>query len=623
MPLATLSAVVATAARSAGATSPATDGELLRRFIRSREEVAFAALVHRLGPMVLGVCRRVAGDHHLAEDAFQAAFVVLARRASEVRPAEAVRAWLHGVAVRTARGVRAVSVRRLAREMPVSAVPDRAGEPVEAPDAEAVAILDEEVAALPEHLRVAVILCELDGLSRKDAAARLSVAEGTLSSRLAKARKLLADRLRKRGVSLPAAGLAVLASSAPVSARLAAKTSALASAGAPLPPTVAALSNGVFRTMFLHKLTLGAACALLLFAIGLAGWIALPDARAQEPPKPRASFALVDKPDEKPAPPAAQPGPGSILLTRDGSLGTVTPDGKKDIDFPIPENTSLFIWGSAALSPDGKRVAFVVKGAGQPILTSPDDEYPLKVVICTLAKPDEQKVIDLPAADLTVTWTADGKRVVAARTVEIPPNARFESVLIDPQTGKTEKFDLPVGARVLDCAKDGKTFVVETFDAKAKKKVLGLATNGGEKIRELTALKGLPGRAVARLSRDGTKILLVDGDPERKDAHKWGASDRVYLVDAKTGKTEKLADFPDNGRAFGIAWSPDGRKLAYTWQALDGELLKKDRLGGEDVQKETEASLVIADADGKNAKTIATDKGQNATGLVLGMIDWR
>src|SRR5205823_6152431 len=150
----------------------------------------------------------------------QAAFVVLACRAAEVRPAEAVRAWLYGVAVRTARGVRAVTARRRARELPVPAVPDRAGEPVEPPDADALAILDEEVAALPEHLRVAVVLCELDGLSRRDAAARLAVAEGTLSSRLAKARKLLAERLRKRGVSLPAAGLGVLVTSAPVSARL-------------------------------------------------------------------------------------------------------------------------------------------------------------------------------------------------------------------------------------------------------------------------------------------------------------------------------------------------------------------------------------------------------------------
>src|SRR5438045_505627 len=103
MPFPALSVAVARAARSVGSSSgaTATDGELLRSFVRTRGEVAFADLVRRFGPMVLGVCRRVSGDSHLAEDAFQAAFVVLARRAADIRPAEAVRAWLYGVAVRT------------------------------------------------------------------------------------------------------------------------------------------------------------------------------------------------------------------------------------------------------------------------------------------------------------------------------------------------------------------------------------------------------------------------------------------------------------------------------------------------------------------------------------------
>jgi RNA polymerase sigma factor (sigma-70 family) len=604
-------------ASSAGGS---TDGELLRRFVRTRDEPAFAALVRRLGPMVLGVCRRVSGDHHLAEDAFQAAFVVLARRAVEVRPAEAVRAWLYGVAVRTARGVRAVSARRLAREVSVPAVPDRAANAVEPPDAEALAALDLEIAELPEHLRAVVVLCELDGLSRKDAARCLGIAEGTLSSRLAKARKLLARGLRRRGISLSAAGLAVLAQSATVSARLIAQTSAFASATAPVPPAVATLSNGVIRTMFLQKLGLAAVCGLLLVALGATVWVAAPHASAQEPPK-SSTVRPADKSDEGKKPAAKPPGPGTILLTRDESIATVTPEGTSGKDLPLPENTTC--WRSSALSPDGKRVTFVVKGPGQPILTAVDDEYPLKVVVCTLAKPDEQKIVDLPSVDVTVAWTADGKRIVAAKMVELPPNVRFESVLIDPVTGKTEKPDLPAGVRVLDCAKDGKTFVVETFDAKAKKKVLGLATKGMDKIRELTELSGVPGRAMARLSPDETKILLVDGDPERKDAHKFGVSDRVYLIFVKTGKTEKLPGFPANGRATGIAWSPDGKRLAYSWQPLDDELLKKESIGREALDQETEGFLVIANADGSKAKTILNEKGKNATRLVLGWIDWR
>jgi WD40-like Beta Propeller Repeat len=102
-----------------------------------------------------------------------------------------------------------------------------------------------------------------------------------------------------------------------------------------------------------------------------------------------------------------------------------------------------------------------------------------------------------------------------------------------------------------------------------------------------------------------------------------GVARDIHSVDIKTGKREALAEFPANGRSFGVAWSPDGKRLAYTWQALDEELLKKDSIGGNEVQKETEGLLVIADADGKNAKTIVTDKGQFALNMVLGAIEWR
>src|SRR5437660_502746 len=170
MPHAALSAAVCrlgrAATRIADPNPDETDGRLLARFVQTQDEPAFAELVRRLGPMVLGVCRRVSGDHHLAEDAFQAAFLVLARRAADILPREAVRGWLHGVAVRTAREARSVSARRRARELPVSAIPERSAPVHSSADPDALAALDEEVAALPDHLRAAVLLCELDGVSR-------------------------------------------------------------------------------------------------------------------------------------------------------------------------------------------------------------------------------------------------------------------------------------------------------------------------------------------------------------------------------------------------------------------------------------------------------------------------
>ena len=622
MPLSALSGVVATAARSAA--PPTTDGELLCRYVRSGEEAAFAALVRRLGPMVLAVCRRVSRDSHLAEDAFQAAFVVLAGRAADVRPAEGVRAWLHGVAVRTARGVRAVSARRLAREAPLSPVPDRAAEAIDPPDAEAMALLDEEVAALPEHLRVAVVLCELEGASRKEAAARLGIAEGTLSSRLAKARKLLAERLRKRGVCLPAAGLAVLASSANVSARLAARTSALASAGAPLPASVAVLSQGVFRTMYLKKLTLGVACGVALAAAAVMAANAIP-VSAQEPARPRVPLALANAriDDAKPQP-AAKPAAGKILLVREGPYHVLTPDGTKESELTAPKGTRG--GGPAVLSPDGKRVAFMVDKEGPPRVPLRDGEtpepWPFKVAVTTLDKADSEKAWDMPSQWLTMCWTADGKKIVVGKHPEIDRGKNVENLLLDPETGKTEALKLPAGAWVLDAAKDGKTFLV-ALPAEKKLKI-GFAAAGDEAIRDLGAVVNWPpGNVSGRLSPDGTKVLLAAADPSRKDAHKWGVSQRPYLLDVKTKKMEPLAEFPDNGQVRGIAWSPDGKRVAYTWHTLHEELLKKDSIKADEAAVESEAFLIVADADGKNPKTIASGKGQFALNMIFGAVDWR
>src|SRR5579871_3259385 len=143
-----------------------TDGQLLACFIDQKDEAAFEALVRRHGPMVLGVCRRVLGNHHDAEDAFQATFLVLLSKAAGIRRREAVGSWLYGVAYHTARKARAMSARRHARETRAAARPRPA--PTE-PDAD----LDEALHALPEKYRVPVVLCELEGKSRREVARQL------------------------------------------------------------------------------------------------------------------------------------------------------------------------------------------------------------------------------------------------------------------------------------------------------------------------------------------------------------------------------------------------------------------------------------------------------------------
>src|SRR5579883_2035471 len=228
------------------------DAGLVARYVRSRDGEAFAELVRRHGPMVLAVCRRVAGDAHLAEDAFQATFLVLARKAAAVRPRAAVGAFLHGVAARTALEARTVSLRRRSRETVTPTFPDPpAADPCPA-ETELLRALDAEIARLPDHLRTAVVLVELEGRPRPEVAARLGVPEGTLSSRLAKARRVLAGRLTRRGFGLPAALLAAAA----VPPDLAAAAGRLAVDSGPVPALAAELSRGVIRIMFLRKLGL-------------------------------------------------------------------------------------------------------------------------------------------------------------------------------------------------------------------------------------------------------------------------------------------------------------------------------------------------------------------------------
>src|SRR5262245_2065434 len=189
---------------------PATDAELLARFIADRDADAFSYLVRRHGPMVHGVCRRVPRNAADADDAFQATFLLLARKAPSLRRQRLVSNWLYGVAYRTALEARRAAAVRRARERRAAEMKTQApATDNTAPDLREV--LDRELAALPDVYRTAVVLCDLEGLSRKDAADRLGWPEGTLSGRLFRARSLWAARLARLGLAVPAAGLSVVA----------------------------------------------------------------------------------------------------------------------------------------------------------------------------------------------------------------------------------------------------------------------------------------------------------------------------------------------------------------------------------------------------------------------------
>lgn len=244
------------------------DGPLLEAFLAG-DQAAFAALVRRYAGLVFGACRRVLRHTQDAEDAFQATFLVLARRAADVWPRESVGAWLFGVAHRVALKARAARAKRDSRETQLgeTAAPD-------APDpnfdlAEAV---QRVVAKLPDVYRAAVVACDLEGLSRKCAAERLGWTEGTLSGRLARARQLLAKRLAHLGASVPA--LAALLGPVPAARADAIQQAIDLSAGVAVSAPVLALSEGVVHGMFATKLKLAVAAVLVACALGTGAVVA-------------------------------------------------------------------------------------------------------------------------------------------------------------------------------------------------------------------------------------------------------------------------------------------------------------------------------------------------------------
>ncbi len=248
-----------------GSVGGLSDGQVLDRFVARREEAVFEVIIHRHGPMVWGVCRRVLRDHHDAEDAFQATFLVLARKAASVKPREKVGNWLYGVAYQTAMKARSTRARRRVREGQVPDMPEP-GEVREDLLEGLLALVDQELSRLPDKYRIPIILCELEGKLHREAAEQLGWPIGTVSGRLSRARAMLARRLSRRGVSLSGGSMAVLlahdTASAGVTTQLIGSTARAASLFASgravttglVSVKVGALKEGVLKTMLLSKL---------------------------------------------------------------------------------------------------------------------------------------------------------------------------------------------------------------------------------------------------------------------------------------------------------------------------------------------------------------------------------
>jgi RNA polymerase sigma factor (sigma-70 family) len=544
-----LQRIIRNLARPQEAGPGLTDGQLLESYARTREEEAFAALVHRHGPMVWGVCRRMLG-HQDAEDAFQATFLVLARKAAAVVPREMIANWLYGVASQTALKARATRAKRGAREQQVIAMPEPAdrgqGSGVGSREWDNVLLLlDRELGRLPEKYQAVIVLCDLEGKTRKEAARHFRVPEGTVASRLATARSMLAERLSRRGFTTSGAALALWLAQQQASAHVpvSVATSTIqaatlfaagqtAAAGA-ISAQAALLAEGVLKTMLFAKLKLATAVFVVVTVLSLSVAALGQQRTADNPAQPRAPQERVlaanapaapagealeasEPAQEKKAdaPPtiatgvvkAVDAGNRSLTLThRDGeSTYRVAEDARIDIDGKPSELAKLPAGAHVILSHlEESNTARAIHAQGAPVYGSVKAVDAEKNTITVSTPLGEEKAYAV-SPDTEITIDGEKGRTLAS----IPKGASLHALnlCVDQRTAYTINVEGPSLYHVHVKSVDGERLTI-TFGDKAHADLAGQTY------------------AVAN-----DAVIWIDGEPGKLSAIPEGAFVNVVLT---------------------------------------------------------------------------------------------
>jgi RNA polymerase sigma factor (sigma-70 family) len=485
-----------------------TDGQLLEAFVTRRDEVAFEALVRRHGPMVLGVCRRVLGNSHDPEDAFQAAFLVLARKAAAVVPPDLVGHWLYGVAYRTALRARTLAAQRNQRERQVRQMPEREDLPKET-WSDLQPLLDHELSRLPEKYRVPLVLCELEGKSKQEVARHLDLPEGTVSSRLARAREVLRRRLTQRGLALtigavtsaltgPEASAAVPVPLVLTTVKAAAQFAAGGVAGKVVPASIAALTEGVLQSMLLTKLKMGAALLLALGTLALGVGVMVNHVLARPPAAIRSEDARQNG-DE----------PGRVSAQgRDNKKRDVVSDPQpKDRDRKEEAPTRRFraeetitksfkTKGSSRLEAETFNGSIEVKVGDKGVVKA-------TVVKTTREKTEEAAREDLKNIAVAMTQEGDTVRVIARPAEKIPPGERGAAMTVEVPPGAVLTLHTSNGSVTVTGASGDVTANTSngSIHAQGARGKLHLTTNNGE-----IQVEGGTGQVETRTSNGGIRI---------------------------------------------------------------------------------------------------------------------
>jgi RNA polymerase sigma factor (sigma-70 family) len=555
-------------------TETRSDGQLLKSFRDQHDECAFAALVQRHGPLVLTLCRRVLHDLHDAEDAFQATFLVLARKASSIRQPEALVGWLFQTARHIAAKALAETGKRRARERRVYDM--RSRKSASEPSVQEVrAVLDDELPRLPEKYQAPLLLCYLEGKSHAEAARQLGWPVGTVKGRLARARELLRTRLVRRGLTLSAEAFAIVlaedAAAATVPAALAASTvqAALLSAtgkaiSGAVSVKVAALADGAASALSLAKVKIGLVLLLIAGSVtaGLAAWAQ--QVPSEEPPAAR----LVAEPS-LPAQAADQPNsPKNKEQARIDRYGDPLPAGAVARLGTVRFRHPFFVTG-LAFTPDGKTLASACAD-GTARLWDPVTGRETK---CFRREPNP-----IP-----------GHGYVSFQGVAISPDGR--RLIAVENNGTAYVWDLASGKELqglkarsgfgLALSPDGKTLAVGEGADKAQQQFALWDLTTGKQMREVGATRR-PVSALA-FSPDGKVVAAGDCTPVgmvRPGVDSCACTIRLW--DAATGR-KRLEFKGHSGGVTAVAFARDGLTLVST--SHDATLRIWDPVTGQQVRK--------------------------------------
>jgi RNA polymerase sigma factor (sigma-70 family) len=587
-------------------TGQLSDGELLAHFATTREEAAFAALVRRHGPLVLGVCRRVLHNRHDAEDAFQAAFLALARHAAAVGRRGSVGGWLHRVAYHAAVRARGRTLRR--QEQELLAEPPAAADPLaELSGRELLALLDEELQRLPDEYREPLVLCYLQGKTRDEAARESGCSLGTVKRRIDRGRALLRARLTRRGLALPAVLLtAALASEAEaaVPAALVATTVRSALLKGATPAAVAGLAQGALPGAAMSKIKI----AIILFlAVGVValGAGALAPPRAATPPAgiadEPAPSAEAPKPAEKPAPPAlpVPPVPGETKeMTVTGRV--LGPDGKPVAgaqmavvawqtlyfsSFEMAASSRNWILGRTRADADGKFRLSVRR-------PSPQGWTKLRLLAAGDGLGLAWKWFDMKADSADLEMHLPAEQVVRGRIVDLQgepvAGARVHVTELTHKPAKGEKNEGGLGVPAEGWPVGP---VTATVNARGDFTVRGLGANVSVEMEvrdDRVELRTFTIETADKKAAENVKLALppariVEGRVIYEDTGKPVAGARLMVVTAGggdvTGLTDKEgryrinvrppgAQFPESGNELGVhVYPPAGEPY---WMTIQG-----------------------------------------------------